>query len=102
MIRPLKIGYLVIGLVFIGIAASWGLHANGVLDDNGFQWFVPATLLVAGLVGLFASLGRGVAGRKKPAYDENQPVLDLTSDLDRKLADTTVIHTDINTEGTNS
>jgi hypothetical protein len=92
MNRTLNIGYLVVGLVFIGISASWALHANGVLDDHSFQWFVPATLLGAGLIGLFASLGKGVAGRiKKPepttSYDEDQPVLDLTSDLDRKLAD---------------
>jgi hypothetical protein len=86
MNRTMNIGYLVTGLVFIGLAASWGLHANGVIKDDGFQWFLPAMLLGAGLIGLFASLGKGLVGRKKqpqPTYSD----------------DTT---TQIDTEGTNS
>jgi len=107
MNRTLNIGYLVTGLVFIGLAASWGLHENGVLEDDSFQWFFPATLLGAGLIGLFASLGKGFASRsrKQPEpttyADETTPVTDLTSDLDAKLAEHEATTT-IDPEGTNS
>ncbi len=101
MNRSVNIVYLVIGLVFLGLSGTWLLNETGVINPDGFQWLLPAILLGAGLVGLFASLGRGVAGRRgrvvevaqapepatPPQYAETQPVLDLTSDLDRKLAD---------------
>src|SRR4051812_22440999 len=90
--HPVNIGYLVVGLVFLGLAASWLLHETGVIEPDGFQWLLPAILLGAGLVGLFASLGKGVARRRsRPEFeaptfvDDNQPILDLTSDLDRRL-----------------
>jgi len=107
MNRTINIGYLVTGLVFIGLAASWGLHEAGVIEDDGFQWFLPAMLLGAGLIGLFAGLGKGIAGRRQksepaPVYaDDPGPATDLTSDLDAKL-DEHEATTKIDTEGTNS
>jgi hypothetical protein len=93
--HPLNIGYLVVGLVFLGLSASWLLNETGVIEPDGFHWLLPAILLGAGLVGLFASLGKGVARRRSrpefepPAFTQDthdtQPILDLTSDLDRKL-----------------
>jgi hypothetical protein len=92
--RSPKIGYLVVGLVFIGLAGTWFLDETGVIDPDGFQWLLPAILLGAGLIGLFASLGKGLLGRRpetdsqaepETVYSETQPILDVTSDLDRKL-----------------
>ena len=64
MKRPVRIGYLVIGLIFIGLSTNWLLHESGVIEDDGGHWFIPATLLIAGLVGLVGSLGKGIAGRR--------------------------------------
>ena len=100
-----SIGYLVIGLIFVGLAGSWLLNETGVMADDGFQWFVPAVLLGAGLVGLLASLGKGVFRSRNeepetaPTFSDPAPSVpdltyDVTSDLDRKLAEheaTTVI-----------
>lgn len=96
--RPLSIGYLVVGLVFVGLAGTWLLHQTGVIDPDGLQWLLPAILLGAGLTGLFASLGKGLAGnlrkprpgpqpQPEPEPEPVLPTLDLTSDLDRKLAE---------------
>ena len=96
--RPLSIGYLVVGLVFVGLAGTWLLHQTGVIDPDGLQWLLPAILLGAGLTGLFASLGKGLAGnlrkprpgpQPQPEPEPVLPTLDLTSDLDRKLAEQT-------------
>jgi len=92
--RPVNIGYLVIGLIFLGLSLTWLLNETGVIDPNGFQWLLPTILLGAGLIGLFASLGKGIMSRRstpystdEPAtqYSETQPILDLTSDIDTKL-----------------
>ena len=91
MTRQLNIGYLVVGLIFLGISATWLLDDTGVINPEGYEWLLPAILLGAGLIGLFASLGRGLLNRPSttevtgPTYTETQPTLDLTSDLDRKL-----------------
>lgn len=112
--RAPSTGYLVVGLIFIGLAGSWLLDETGVMDEDGFQWFLPAVLLGAGLIGLLSSLGKGVFGGRAtepetaPTFsDPAPPVLDVTSDLDRRLAEpeagpvsSTVIHPDPDTEGT--
>lgn len=54
MRHPLNVSYLVIGLVFLGIAGSWGLHQIGAIDLNGIRWLLPLVLVVAGVVGLVA------------------------------------------------
>jgi hypothetical protein len=62
--RPVSIGYLVIGLIFIGLSGAWLLDETGVIEPQGFQWVIPTVLLGAGLIGLFASLGKGMARRR--------------------------------------
>ena len=90
--RTPNIGYLVVGLVFIGLAGTWFLAEVDVIDPSGTRWLLPAVLLGAGLIGLSASLTRGLVRRTRTepldtTYDEDQPVLDVTTDLDRKLAE---------------
>jgi hypothetical protein len=96
--RPVNIGYLVIGLVFVGLSLTWLLDETGVIEPDGYEWLVPAILLGAGLIGLFASLSKGILSRTPTndtnetpyaGYSETQPILDLTSDIDTRLEEHT-------------
>jgi hypothetical protein len=52
--HPLNVSYLVVGLVFLGLAGSWALREAGVIDLGEVRWLLPLTLVVAGVVGLVA------------------------------------------------
>ena len=58
--HPLNVSYLVVGLVFLGVAGSWGLHQIGAVDLPGIRWLLPLTLVVAGAIGLAAFAFRGL------------------------------------------
>ena len=68
--HPLNVSYLVVGLVFLGIAGSWALREAGVVDLGEIRWLFPTMLVAAGLVGVVAMVGKGVSGREKPRDDE--------------------------------
>ena len=61
--HPLSIGYLVAGLIFLGVAASWGLREAGVVDAGSSSWLFPLTLVVVGAIGLAASV---VSSARRP------------------------------------
>jgi hypothetical protein len=61
--HPLNVSYLVVGLVFLGLAGSWALHETGVVDLAEVRWLFPVTLVVAGLVGLAAMTAKTLARR---------------------------------------
>jgi hypothetical protein len=52
--HPLQVGYLVFGLIFLGLSASWGLDQLGVVSNPDPGLIVPITLVVAGAIGLLA------------------------------------------------
>lgn len=54
--RPVKVAHLVVGLVFLGIAALWALDAAGVADGGTARYLAPAVLVGAGILGLLALL----------------------------------------------
>jgi F0F1-type ATP synthase membrane subunit c/vacuolar-type H+-ATPase subunit K len=69
--RPVKVGYLVTGLVFVGLACSWALHASGTVDGITVGWLLPGILVGAGVIGLLAMFASGVhRGRPGPATAE--------------------------------
>lgn len=61
--HPLNVSYLVVGLVFLGLAGSWGLREAGVVDLAEVHWLLPLTLVAAGLVGLVAMVAKGLSRR---------------------------------------
>lgn len=101
--HPLNVSYLVIGLVFLAISGSWALHEAGAIDAGDVSWLGPVALIVAGGVGLVATVVKGSwrSGTAVAAEPEYQPRYDpplhqdYTSDLDRRLAEqqTTVVAT---------
>lgn len=58
--HPLNVSYLVVGLVFLGVAASWALREAGVVDIAEVKWLFPMTLVVAGGIGLVAMAAKGL------------------------------------------
>lgn len=70
--HPLNASYLVVGLVFLGLAASWALREAGVIDLAEARWVFPMTLVVAGLVGIVAMAAKGLS-RRDDAQDTDYP-----------------------------
>jgi hypothetical protein len=73
--HPLNASYLVVGLVFLGLAVSWALREAGVIDLGEARWVFPMTLVVAGLVGIVAMAAKGLS-RREHGQDTDQPTSD--------------------------
>lgn len=64
--HPLNVSYLVLGLVFLGLAGSWALATSGTVDTRDARWLGPVVLLLAGTVGLVAFAAKGISrGRQE-------------------------------------
>ncbi len=63
--HPLNVSYLVVGLVFLGLSGSWALRESGIVDLGEVEWLFPATLVLAGVIGLVAFAAKGVTGRNR-------------------------------------
>jgi hypothetical protein len=83
--RPLNVSYLVVGLIFLGIAGSWALRASDVIGSSDVQWLIPLVLVGAGAIGLVAFTAKGLTRGRGGAVrlDEqglDEPGLDLYGD----------------------
>ena len=91
--HPLNVSYLVVGLVFLGLASAWALRTAGLVDNRELGWLLPLTLVGAGAVGLVAFAAKGLSrnrGQGIDAGDTHAP-----GDNDDALDDTdTLVHTD--------
>jgi hypothetical protein len=91
--HPLNVSYLVVGLIFLGIAGSWALHSSGVVDTEGVEWLIPAVLVAAGAIGLVAFAAKGISRSRRtdeidPAYDADYdpyPTYDTTTDTTHQI-----------------
>jgi hypothetical protein len=77
--HPLNVSYLVVGLVFLGLAASWALREAGVVDLAEVRWLFPLTLVLAGVIGLVAMAAKGLT-RRDSEQDTTYPTYDSTYD----------------------
>jgi hypothetical protein len=69
--HPLNVSYLVVGLIFLGLAGSWALGESGVIEFGEVRWLLPLTLVVAGAIGLVAFAVKGISGRGKTENDSH-------------------------------
>jgi hypothetical protein len=57
--RSVKVPHLVFGLLFLGVAGIWALGASNAISGEHLAVLGPAVLIIAGVVGLAASLANG-------------------------------------------
>lgn len=67
--HPLNVSYLVIGLIFLGIAGFWALRTLGVVEGQDVRWLGPLLLVAAGGVGLAGFAGRSLGRRDRDEID---------------------------------
>jgi hypothetical protein len=60
--HPVNIGHLVMGTAFVGLLVVWALTSSDAVELNDAHWLLPLPWLLAGLVGLAATVLR-TAGR---------------------------------------
>jgi hypothetical protein len=76
--RPVNVGYLVVGLVFLGIAGVWALVTSGAVDSHQLGWLLPLILVGAGAIGLVAIAARSMTRNRGGAV----PLDDWHEDTD--------------------
>ena len=72
--RSVKVPHLVFGLLFLGIAAVWALVASEAIDADRLPVLAPAVLIIAGVIGLAASLASGRNRRRTGSTPEFEHV----------------------------
>ncbi|MDX6302319.1 MAG: hypothetical protein QOF53_3533 [Nocardioidaceae bacterium] len=80
--HPLNVSYLVVGIVFLGIAGIWVLDSTGVVGTDELHWLFPLTLVAAGAVGLAAFVVRGLRDDKRTAAERAAEELDQDDPAD--------------------
>jgi hypothetical protein len=70
--HSVKITHLVFGLLFLGVAVVWALVVGDVINEDDLAVIAPAILIVAGVVGLAASLAsaRNRRNRDNQVFDQ--------------------------------
>lgn len=56
--NPVRIGHLVMGVLFAVFVVLWALADTDVVDHSQLHWLVPVPFLLAGVAGLIASAVR--------------------------------------------
>lgn len=54
--HPVQLGQLVMAVAFVGILGLWALLTSGNADLDDLRWLSPVPWIVAGVVGLLASV----------------------------------------------
>lgn len=69
--RSVKVPHLVFGLLFLGLAGIWALVVTDTITEDSLPIIGPAILILAGAVGLVASLASGRNRRQETTtYDD--------------------------------
>lgn len=86
-----KVAHLVIGLLFLGLAAAWAVVSFGLVTPDRLTVLGPGLLIVAGVAGLVASLMTARRGSRTRAsgYDDVDPYDPDPYDLSRRGEDPT-------------
>lgn len=61
--HPTNLAHLVMGTAFVGLFAVWALISSDAVELEDARWLLPLPWLVAGVVGLAATVLRGVRQR---------------------------------------
>ena len=61
--HDLDVTSLVFGLIFVGVAGAWALVQTELISLPDLSVAGPAVLIVAGVIGLVATLAKGRRGR---------------------------------------
>jgi hypothetical protein len=56
--HPVNVGHLVMGVAFLGLTMIWALTESGVTSASDLHWLLPVPWVVAGAVGLVATVPR--------------------------------------------
>ena len=94
--RSVKVPHLVFGLLFLGIAGIWALGASDMISGESLAVLGPGVLIVAGVIGLAASLANGRNRRRSapPAYaPESYETAEFTDSDTTDTTDTTTTDT---------
>jgi hypothetical protein len=65
--RSVKVPHLVFGLLFLGVAGIWALGASDAISGEHLAVLGPGVLILAGVIGLAASLANGRNRRRRSA-----------------------------------
>ena len=66
--RSVKVPHLVFGLLFLGVAGIWALGASDAISGEHLAVLGPGVLILAGVIGLAASLANGRNRRRRAAF----------------------------------
>ncbi|RHW28874.1 hypothetical protein D0Z08_03260 [Nocardioides immobilis] len=61
--HPVNVGHLVMGTAFVGLFTVWALISSDTVELGDAHWLLPLPWLIAGVVGLAATVLRN-AGRR--------------------------------------
>lgn len=61
--HPVNVGHLVMGTAFLGLFAVWAVITSDTVELSEAHWLLPLPWLVAGVVGLAATVVRNVGRR---------------------------------------